>query len=118
MIRRKIKIFLIFLKSINSCAISTSAQIIFFEVVALIFLKDIKSLSFNDDKTSSYSASKKSSKYNVPYIPTPYYFLYLIKKYLFSLNINKINLIDIGCGYVDLLNICLNKFLLDLLVWK
>ena len=99
MIRQKIKIIFLFLKSINSYGIITSTKIIYFEIVSLILLKDIKSLSFNDDKTSSYLASKKSSKYNVPYIPTPYYFLYLIKEYLFSLNINKINLIDIGCGY-------------------
>ena len=43
-------------------------------------MQDLKSLNYNDDETSAYSDTKRSKKYDVPYIPTPYYLLYLIKK--------------------------------------
>jgi hypothetical protein len=99
MITSKIKIFLLFLKTINSYGIVNSGKIFFFELIGLIFLRDLESLSYDDDETSSYLETKKTGEYNVPYIPTPYYFLYLIKKNLLASNIKKINLIDIGCGY-------------------
>ena len=99
MITSKIKIFLLFLKTINSYGIVNSGKIFFFELIGLIFLRDLESLSYDDDETSSYLETKKTGEYNVPYIPTPYYFLYLIKKNLLASNIRKINLIDIGCGY-------------------
>ena len=99
MIIRKIKIFLLFLKTINSYGVINSINIFFFELIGLIYLKDFQSLSYDDDSTSSYLDTKKTKKYNVPYIPTPYYFLYLIKNNLLKLSIKKINLIDIGCGY-------------------
>ncbi|MDA7806212.1 hypothetical protein N8963_02875 [Candidatus Pelagibacter sp.] len=99
MIASKIKIFLLFLKTISSYGVVNSGKIFFFELIGLIFLQDLESLSYNDDETSSYLETKKIGEYNVPYIPTPYYFLYLIKKNLLKSNIKKINLIDIGCGY-------------------
>ena len=99
MIISKLKIFLLFLKTISSYGIVNSGKIFFFELTGLIFLRDLKSLSYDDDETSSYLETKKTDEYNVPYIPTPYYFLYLIKKMLFQLEIKKIRLIDIGCGY-------------------
>ena len=99
MINNKIKILLLFIKTITSYGIINSIKIIFFEILGLIILRDIKSLSYSDKNSSSYLDSKKLKKYNVPYIPTPYYFLYLIKNFLITLNLNKINLIDIGCGY-------------------
>ena len=99
MITSKIKIFLLFLKTINCYGIVNSGKIFFFELIGLIFLRDLESLSYDDDETSSYLETKKTGEYNVPYIPTPYYFLYLIKKNLLASNIKKINLIDIGCGY-------------------
>tara|TARA_B110000003_G_C16574450_1_gene505613 strand:+ start:593 stop:1279 length:687 start_codon:yes stop_codon:yes gene_type:complete len=99
MINNKIKILFLFIKTISSYGIINSIKIIFFEILGLIILRDIKSLSYNDESSSSYLDSKKLKRYNVPYIPTPYYFLYLIKNFLLTLNSNKINLIDIGCGY-------------------
>tara|TARA_B110000008_G_scaffold277827_1_gene320082 strand:+ start:484 stop:1164 length:681 start_codon:yes stop_codon:yes gene_type:complete len=99
MIIRKIKIFLLFLKTVNSYGIINSTKIFFFELIGLIYLRDLQSLNYDDDDTSSYIDTKQTKKYNVPYIPTPYYFLYLIKKNLLKSSIKKINLIDIGCGY-------------------
>ena len=99
MINNKIKILFLFIKTITSYGIINSIKIIFFEIFGLIILRDVKSLSYNDENSSSYLDSKKLKKYNVPYIPTPYYFLYLIKNFLKTFNSNKINLIDIGCGY-------------------
>ena len=99
MIIRKIKIFILFLKTINSYGIMNSIKIFIFELIGLIYLRDLQSLSYNDDSTSSYLDTKQTKKYDVPYIPTPYYFLYLIKKNLLKLSIKKINFIDIGCGY-------------------
>lgn len=99
MLSQKLKILILFLSTIKSYGVFNSIKIFFFEVCGLIYLWDLRSLTFDDEKSSPYIDSKKSGQYNVPYIPTPYYFLYLIKKMLFQFEIKKIRLIDIGCGY-------------------
>lgn len=96
---KKLKLLILFFKAINSYGVINSTKIIFFELVELLTFKDSKSLDFEDNKTSSYKQSKKSKKYDVPYIPTPYFFLKIIKNYLHLVNLKKINFIDIGCGY-------------------
>ena len=99
MINKKLKIALLYFSTIKSYGIFNSAKVLFFEVIGLIYFQDINSLNYDDEKTSKYSESKKFEKYDVPYIPTPFYFLFLIKKTLIKLNIKKMKLIDIGCGY-------------------
>ena len=99
MISQKLKILILFLSTIRSYGIFNSIKIFFFEVYGLIYLWDLRSLTFDDEKSSTYKDTKKRGQYDVPYIPTPFYFLYLIKKVLYQLNIKKFNLIDIGCGY-------------------
>ena len=69
MIIRKIKIFLLFLKTVNSYGIINSTKIFFFELIGLIYLRDLQSLNYDDDDTSSYIDTKQTKKYNVPYIP-------------------------------------------------
>jgi len=96
---QKLKILILFLSTIRSYGVFNSIKIFFFEVYGLIYLWDLRSLTFDDEKSSTYKDTKKRGQYDVPYIPTPFYFLYLIKKVLYQLNIKKFNLIDIGCGY-------------------
>lgn len=99
MISQKLKILILFLSTIKSYGVFNSIKIFFFEVYGLIYLWDLQSLTFDDKKSSKYHDTKQKGKYNVPYIPTPFYFLYLIKRMLNQLNIKRFNLIDIGCGY-------------------
>ena len=99
MISQKLKILILFLSTISNYGLFNSIKIFFFEVYGLIYLWDLQSLTFDDEKSSTYKDTKKKGQYDVPYIPTPFYFLYLIRKVLCKLNINKFNLIDIGCGY-------------------
>ncbi len=91
------KILLLFLKNINSYGIFVSIKIFIFEMLALINLDNFSDLSYNESN-SSYEDSKKKKKYDVPYIPTPFYFLYLINKYLKKLNLKTIIFFDLGCG--------------------
>ena len=99
MISEKLKIIELYFKTIKNYGLINSLKIFFFEVLGLLIMQDLKSLNYNDDETSTYSDTKRSKKYDVPYIPTPYYLLYLIKKKLINYNVRTFNLIDIGCGY-------------------
>lgn len=99
MVNKRLKILQLYLNTINSYGIICSIKILIFEILGLIFIKDFKSLNYNDEKTSKYNDTKTYRKYDVPYIPTPYYFLYIIKKTLLKFNIKSFKLIDIGCGY-------------------
>ena len=99
MVNKKLKILQLYLSTINSYGIISSIKIFIFEILGLIFIKDLKSLNYDEEETSKYKDTKTSEKYDVPHIPTPYYFLYIIKKTLIKFHIKRFKLIDIGCGY-------------------
>ena len=88
----------LFFRIINNYGYKDSIKIFFYEFYYFIFLCDFISFKVVDEKTSSY-IKPKGKKYDAPHIPTPYYFLHLIKELFIKRNIKKINLIDIGCGY-------------------
>lgn len=89
---------LFFLNALNY-GLFPSIIILYFEVLGLLKFKNINELRIVEDINTSYLASKSQQKYNTAYIPTPYYFLFLIKKYLIRKKIKKFNFIDLGCGY-------------------
>ena len=91
-------IFLL-LKNINNYGIFTFCKIVFYELINSIIFKDFKSLKYEQKKFDSYNLTKHSKIYNTPYIPTPYYFLSLIRNYFIKIKISKILFIDLGCGY-------------------
>ncbi len=73
-----------------------SIKIIFYE---LIYFKGFKDYKLIENKDTSYLNSKIKNVYNTGYLPTPYYFLVLFKKYLKKNKIKKFNFIDLGCGF-------------------
>lgn len=93
------KNLVLFVKNINNYGVITFFKIIFFEILFTIKNFDFKSLKYEPFQNDEYELTKKNKIYNTPYIPTPYYFLKIIKSFFLKKKIKKIILIDIGCGY-------------------
>jgi hypothetical protein len=72
---------------------------VFYEFYYLLKFKDFKSIFFSANKVDSYLDTKFLKSYSTPNIPTPYYFLNIIKNFLKKKNLNNFILIDLGCGH-------------------
>lgn len=93
-------LFYLFLLNLKNYGYLNSFKIILFEIINL---KNFKNLRYIENKNQEYRNKFYKIKYNSPYSPTPYYFLYLIKKKIFNLNKN-FTFIDFGCGAGRVLN--------------
>tara|TARA_B100000575_G_scaffold137868_1_gene109975 strand:+ start:406 stop:1101 length:696 start_codon:yes stop_codon:yes gene_type:complete len=93
-------------KSINRYGISLILRSLVFEIYYSIKFKDNLFFRSDDNKDNNidYDKSKLETGYGTPNIPTPYYFLHLIKKYLKEQKIDNFNFIDMGCGSGRLVN--------------
>ena len=91
-------IFLL-IKNVNNYGFLIFFKIIFYELINIIIFRDFRSLKYEQKSSDSYYLTKDKKKYNTPYIPTPYYFLNLIKKYFKKIKIDKFIFLDLGCGY-------------------
>ena len=71
-----------------------------FEFYYSFIYQDFSFFNFDkpDNENISYKDSKILKDYIAPNIPTPYYFLYLIKKKIISEKYKSFNFIDLGCG--------------------
>ena len=90
---------ILLIKNINNYGIFVFLKIIFYEFLFLFSKKNIISLKHDSNHTSSYNETKSKKNYNTPYIPTPYYFLAIIKNLFVLKKLNNFSLIDFGCGY-------------------
>tara|TARA_Y100000591_G_C21750455_1_gene654461 strand:+ start:505 stop:1200 length:696 start_codon:yes stop_codon:yes gene_type:complete len=93
-------------KSINRYGLSLILKSLIFEIYYSIKFKDNLFFRSDDDKDNNidYEKSKSEIGYGTPNIPTPYYFLNLIKHYLNEKKIDDFNFIDLGCGSGRLVN--------------
>ncbi len=91
-----ISFIILFIKNMSNYGYLNSIKIIFHE---LIFFKNFKEYELIENRNTSYLNSKTKKIYNTGYLPTPYYFLILLKKYLKKNDIGKFNFIDLGCGF-------------------
>lgn len=89
----------LFTKNIWNYGITIFFKIIYFEIFYTFKNLDFKSLRYEESQNDSYDLTKKNKNYNTPYIPTPYFFLKIIKNFFIQNNIKNILFIDIGCGY-------------------
>jgi len=103
------KLINLYFKNINNYGFLNSVKILIFEIIGLLKVFNIEEFKFSESLKTSYSKSKTSNFYNTAYIPTPYYFLYLINNELNYNRINKFNFIDLGCGYSRPANYLLSK---------
>ena len=60
--------------------------------------------------TSSYEDTKNKINYDTPYSPTPYYFLYQLKKFFKKKFLQNYIFIDFGCGAGRVLKFFYNNF--------
>ena len=73
---------LLLFKNIKNYGLLEVSKIIFYEIFYIIRYRDLSSLSYNDDESSTYENVKKKKIYDTPYIPTPFYFLKTICSFL------------------------------------
>ena len=71
--------FLIFFRSINNYGLKEIFKIALYEFFYIIKFRDFSSLTYSDKNTSSYENVYKKLIYDTPYIPTPFYFLKIIR---------------------------------------
>lgn len=103
---------IISLKSINRYGILLILKSLVFEIYYSLKFKDNLFFRSDDNENKNeinYARSKLDINYGTPNIPTPYYFLHLLKLYLKKEEINNFNFIDMGCGSGRLVNY-LDKF--------
>ena len=86
-------------KNIKNYGLITFIKIVIYEIFYIFLFLEVKSLSYEQKSKDDYYKTKKKNIYNTPYIPTPYYFLSIFKKYLFKKKINNFLMVDLGCGY-------------------
>ena len=86
----------LFIKNIRNYGYINSIKIIFYE---LFFFKSFTEYKLIENDDTSYINSKLKKVYNTGFLPTPYYFLIIIKKYLKLNKLNNFNFIDLGCGF-------------------
>ncbi len=96
--------FLLLLKNINSYGFLSFAKIVLYEAYNSLKFRELKSLTYEQKNTDDYRTTKINNFYNTPYIPTPYYFLSIISKYLKNNKIDDFLLLDLGCGYARIQN--------------
>ena len=104
-----IKLFKLFIINIKNYGYLNSIKILFFELIGLIQYFNYKEFTFIEEDKTSYSNSKKFDTYNTAYIPTPYYFLYLINSQLKFKKMGQCRFIDLGCGYSRPANYFISK---------
>lgn len=93
----KIILFIfLFIKNIKNYGYINSIKIIFYE---LIFFKGFREYKLIENNDTSYVNSKVKNVYNTGFLPTPYYFLIIIKRYLIQNKLKNFNFIDLGCGF-------------------
>ena len=89
----------LFINNIWNYGIIIFFKIIYFEIFYTFKNLDFKSLRYEEFQNDSYDLTKKNKIYNTPYIPTPYFFLKIIRSFFIKNKIKNILFIDIGCGY-------------------
>ena len=104
-----IKLFKLFIFNIKNYGYINSIKIVFFELIGFIQYFNYKEFTFIEGNKTSYLNSKKFNTYNTAYIPTPYYFLYLIDAQLKFRKMNQCRFIDLGCGYSRPANYFISK---------
>ena len=86
-----------------------SLKIIFYEIKNVIIF-DYSDLFYDQSDTkNTYEFTKKNigskkTRYDATYLPTPYFFLHIIKKRLEQFDIKKFTFLDFGCGAGRVLN--------------
>ena len=88
------------IKNVNHYGYLLMLKSIIYEIYYSIKFQDFAFFGYdpNDNKVTSYQDSKIKNEYSAPNIPTPFYFLKLIKDYLKKERLNDFNIIDLGCG--------------------
>ena len=90
---------LLLFKNISNYGYIEVIKIIFYEVFYTVKYRDLRSLSYDDNESSSYENVKKKNIYDTPYIPTPFYFLKIICLFFKKRKNDNFLVLDLGCGY-------------------
>lgn len=88
------------IKNVNHYGFLLVFKSFFYEIYYSIKFKDFTFFNSGNDSdfVSNYNDTKIKNDYSTPDIPTPFYFLELIKYYIKEKRLKKFNIIDLGCG--------------------
>ena len=88
------------LKNINRYGFFVILKSMIYEIFYSIKFNDYSFFKYDsaDNIGRTYDDSKTIDSYTTPNIPTPYFFLHLIKNFLIDQKIDSFNFIDLGCG--------------------
>ena len=95
--------FKILLLNIRDYGLKNIILILTYELIYFFNSKYRKTLFLDENSTNEYETlDKKSlnlnSKFNSPYLPTPFYFLEIVKKFIINYSLKDFYYIDFGCG--------------------
>ena len=86
------------LRKVNVYGFKVFFKSFLYEIYYSIKSNDFSFFNYEDDIKIDIDEFESKKKYSVPNIPTPFYFLKIIKDYLVENRINNFNFIDLGCG--------------------
>lgn len=86
------------IKNIKNYGIIVFIKTLLYELFYSFKFLDFKILKFDLKKNDNYLLTKTSNSYSTPDIPTPYFFLRIVKNFLIKNRITKFDLCDLGCG--------------------
>lgn len=99
-LKAKFILFFIFFKSIKFYGLLNTILIFSYEAFYLVKYQRSFDLTYDEKSNTSYKETKnRDKKYDVPYLPTPYFFLSKLKKFFNRKKISHFIFFDFGCGY-------------------
>lgn len=95
--------FKILLLNIKDYGLKNIIFILIYELIYFFNYKYRKTLFLDETSTNEYETLDKkkldlNSKFNSPYLPTPFYFLEIVKRFIINYSLKDFYYIDFGCG--------------------
>ena len=107
--KKIISVLYLLLINLKNYGFLNSLKIIFYEIKNVIIFGYSDLFYDQSDTKNTYEFTKKNigskkTRYDATYLPTPYFFLHIIKKRLEQFDIKKFTFLDFGCGAGRVLN--------------
>ncbi len=113
--KKIIKVLFLLVENYKNYGFLNFVKIIFFEIINILKF-GYSDLFYDESNTkNSYKHTKKNieskkTRYDATYLPTPYFFLEIIKNKIVNLNLSKFVFLDFGSGAGRVLNFFSSNF--------
>ena len=107
--KKIIKVLYLLVTNYKNYGFLNFLKILFYEIKNIIIFGYSDLFYDQSDTENTYEFTKKNigskkTRYDATYLPTPYFFLHIIKKRLEQFDIKKFTFLDFGCGAGRVLN--------------